>query len=114
MSAITTHVLDIMRGSPASGIAVTLEIHREGENWVRVGAGETDRDGRLKSLWPDELPLAAATYRLTFETSSYFVAQGIEGFYPEVSVVFVVRDTARHYHVPLLLSPYGYSTYRGS
>ncbi|HVF57297.1 MAG TPA: hydroxyisourate hydrolase [Pyrinomonadaceae bacterium] len=114
MSAITTHVLDIMRGMPASGVAVTLEIKKGIGNWERLGGGETDADGRLRTLYPDEIPFAAATYRLTFETGSYFDAQSVEGFYTEVSVVFVVRDTTRHYHVPLLLSPFGYSTYRGS
>ena len=115
MSAITTHVLDIARGKPAAGVGVTLEVKRGARRgWELLGAGETDADGRLRNLLPGGTALAAATYRLTFETAGYFKAHGVEGFYPEVSVVFNVSDAAQHYHVPLLLGPYGYTTYRGS
>lgn len=109
MSAITTHVLDTARGHPAAGVAIRLE--RGGEV---LGRGETDADGRLRTLLPSGAPLAPGTYRLVFETAGYFAAQGVEAFYPEVSVDFQVRDGGQHYHVPLLLSPFGYSTYRGS
>jgi 5-hydroxyisourate hydrolase len=78
------------------------------------GEGVTDRDGRLRTLLPDDERLLAGTYLLRFHTAVYFDAAGIAGFYPEVTVVFEVRDPGAHYHVPLLLSPYGYSTYRGS
>jgi 5-hydroxyisourate hydrolase len=114
MSAITTHVLDISKGRPAGGVPVRLEVKRAAGGWERLGAGETDADGRLRTLLPDGAALEAATYRLTFETGAYFDAQGVEGFYPEASIVFAVGDPAQHYHVPLLLSPFGYSTYRGS
>jgi 5-hydroxyisourate hydrolase len=114
MSAITTHVLDISKGRPAGGVPVKLEIQRAFGEWELLGGGQTDADGRLRSLLPDDARLDAATYRITFYTASYFDAQGVEGFYPEASVVFNVRDPAQHYHVPLLLSPFGYSTYRGS
>lgn len=114
MSHITTHVLDLARGRPAAGVRVTLELRSDGGDWQQLGAGETDGDGRLKSLLPPNAALAPGTYRLTFETAAYFAAHGVEGFYPQVSVVFEVRDAAQHYHVPVLLGPYGYTTYRGS
>lgn len=110
-SPITTHVLDIARGRPASGVPVVLCI-RDGAGWRELGRGATDDDGRLRTLVAG--PIEAATYRIEFDTGAYFEAHGTHGFYPEVSIVFVVRDASSHYHVPLLLSPYGYSTYRGS
>lgn len=113
MSAITTHVLDTATGRPARGVPVTLAL-REGEGWKEVGRGLTDEDGRLRTLLPERAPLASGTYRLRFDTGTYFARSGAEGFFPEVSVVFEVTDADRHHHVPLLLSPYGYSTYRGS
>ena len=114
MAAITTHILDISCGRPASGVRVTLEMQTATQSWLIVGQGETDADGRLKELLSSTHALAEGIYRLTFDTKSYFAAQQVESFYPEVKIVFVVADVAQHYHVPLLLSPYGYSTYRGS
>lgn len=113
MSAITTHILDTARGRPASGVPVVLEVEAAG-SWREIGRGETDADGRLKDLLPADFKLAAGSYRLTFDTSRYFNAQKTESFYQTVTVTFIVTDAAQHYHVPLLLSPYGYSTYRGS
>ena len=113
MSGITTHVLDTARGRPAAGVPVTLEAKGEGV-WRVVGWGATDADGRLRDLLPVDSDLSEGDYRLTFDAGAYFAAQGAEAFYTEVTVAFVVRDAAAHYHVPLLLSPYGYSTYRGS
>ena len=113
MSGITTHVLDIARGRPAAGVPVTLEAKTEG-GWRVVGRGSTDADGRLRDLLPADFRLGEGDYRLTFDAGAYLSASGAEGFYTEVVVSFVVRDAAAHYHVPLLLSPYGYSTYRGS
>ena len=113
MSGITTHVLDTARGRPAAGVPVTLESRSAG-GWTALGCGRTDADGRLRDLLPDGFTLSEGHYRLTFEAGAYFDAQGVEGFYTEVVVSFVVSDAAAHYHVPLLLSPYGYSTYRGS
>ena len=110
---ITTHVLDTARGRPAAGVPVTLEAKTEG-GWSVVGRGATDADGRLRDLAPTDFVLTEGEYRLTFDARAYFEASGVEGFYTEVVVTFVVRDPAAHYHVPLLLSPYGYSTYRGS
>ena len=111
MSGITTHVLDTSRGVPAEGVSVRLE-RRQEDGWWPVGAGRTDADGRARDLAPGDS--VAGTYRLTFETAEYFASRGVEGFYPVVEVVFEVRDPSRHHHVPLLLSPFGYSTYRGS
>ena len=105
-AAITTHVLDTARGRPAAGVAIVLE-RADGE---RVGAGVTDADGRLKELGS----VGPGHYRLTFDTGGYFAAGGRDGFYPEVVVSFTVAEGEDHYHVPLLLNPYGYSTYRGS
>jgi 5-hydroxyisourate hydrolase len=108
---ITTHVLDTSRGCPAAGVPVVLERATE-PGWQPVGRGTTDADGRVSDLLtsvPED-----GRYRLTFDTGAYFDAVGEAGFYPEVSVTFVVADGAEHYHVPLLLSRFGYSTYRGS
>ncbi|MDX6269674.1 MAG: 5-hydroxyisourate hydrolase [Acidobacteriota bacterium] len=113
MSAITTHILDTSRGRPAAGVRVTLEV-RGYETWEMLGQGTTDADGRLRDLLPAGFDLREGAYRLTFHTADYFVAQGGESFYPEVVIIFIVSDAAAHYHVPLLVSPFGYSTYRGS
>ena len=110
MSGITTHVLDTSRGRPAAGVAVTLEKH-DGNYWNFIARGETDHDGRCRTLLGDT-PLERGMYRLTFGTGAYF-GDG-NTFFPEVVIVFDVRDASQHYHVPLLVSPYGYSTYRGS
>jgi 5-hydroxyisourate hydrolase len=114
MSRITTHVLDISRGRPAAGVAVTLEVQNDSGDWRTLGRGETDADGRLKGLTGEGEVLSEGVYRLTFETGDYFAAQAEETFYPLAVVVFRVRGAAEHYHVPLLVSPFGYSTYRGS
>ena len=108
MSAITTHVLDTSRGRPAAGVPVRLE-----RGGAVLGEGSTDEDGRLRTLLPGG-PIEPGTYRLVFDTGAYFAARGVEAFYPNVSIDFTVRDGGQHFHVPLLLSPYGYSTYRGS
>jgi 5-hydroxyisourate hydrolase len=112
MKSVSTHVLDIHRGRPAQGVPVALD-RKDGDVFTRVRSATTDADGRVKELVP-EGQLTSGTYRITFDTGAYFAAQGVEGFYPEASIVFVVRDAAAHYHVPLLLSAHGYSTYRGS
>lgn len=112
MSPLTTHVLDTARGCPAAGLHVRLD-RLDGDQVTPLAERATDADGRVRDLL---LPgqLAAATYRLTFDTGAYFLANGVEGFYPRVEVLFTVRKPAEHHHVPLLLSPWGYSTYRGS
>jgi 5-hydroxyisourate hydrolase len=113
VSTITTHVLDTSQGRPAAGVPVTLEVEVAG-GWELVGKGTTDKDGRVSDLVPEEITPAAGVYRLIFDTARYFAAREVEGFYPQVTIVFKLRDPAQHYHVPLLLSPFGYSTYRGS
>lgn len=114
MSAITTHVLDTSRGRPASGVPVVLEERSAEGIWRPLARGITDSDGRLRDLLREGEPLRARTYRLVFDTAAYFRAGEAHTFYPEVAVTFEVQDPAQHYHVPLLLSPFGYSTYRGS
>jgi 5-hydroxyisourate hydrolase len=113
MSDITTHVLDISMGRPAAGVPVILEIEKTGGGWKELSRGATDSDGRLRHLLAPG-SLVDGTYRLTFETAQYFRSRKTEGLYPLVSIVFQVRDARQGYHIPLLLSPYGYSTYRGS
>lgn len=113
MSAITTHVLDTSRGRPAAGVPVTLEIESAG-GWKLLGKGTTNADGRVSDLLGDEVVLSAGVYRLIFDTGTYFAKQNEASFYPLVTVVFRIDNPGQHYHVPLLLSPFGYSTYRGS
>jgi 5-hydroxyisourate hydrolase len=110
--SISTHVLDTALGRPAGGVAVTLSRRRAGGAWSVVGKGVTDEDGRVADLASERVD--AGDYRLDFATAAYFKAAGTEAFYPEVVVVFTVTDAGAHHHVPLLLSPYGYSTYRGT
>jgi 5-hydroxyisourate hydrolase len=113
MSAITTHVLDTASGRPASGVGVVLDA-RVGDHWQHLATGRTDADGRVRGLLASDAPLRAGVYRLTFETAAYFAAQNVATFYPHVVVVFQTETGHPHYHVPLLISPFGYSTYRGS
>jgi len=112
-SSISTHVLDTSRGRPAAGVAVRLEIFMASGQWQLVGEGVTSDDGRVSDLLK-QTPVAAGKYRLTFATGDYFACQGTAAFYPQVVVEFMVAATQEHFHVPLLLSPFGYSTYRGS
>jgi 5-hydroxyisourate hydrolase len=112
VSAVSTHVLDIARGVPAAGLPVRLE-RVGGDGLTEIAAARTGDDGRAGSLGPERLP--PGTYRLTFDTGAYLAAQHPgKPFFPEVTVTFLIDDQAAHYHVPLLLSPFGYSTYRGS
>lgn len=113
MSAITTHVLDTAEGRPASGLPVVLE-RLEGSGSEILGQGVTDGDGRLRTLLDGTATLDPGVYRLTFDTRAYFGARRVQSFYPHVVVTFEVQAGEAHYHVPLLLSPFGYSTYRGS
>lgn len=108
MSAVTTHVLDTAAGVPAAGIAVRLD-RRTASGWQPLATGTTDDDGRIGDLGPATVP--PGHYRLTFDTAARF---GAESFFPEVAVTFAITDPARHHHVPLLLSPFAFSVYRGS
>ena len=112
MSKITTHVLDTSIGKPAVGISVSLEQDVAGR-WNGIAKGITDRDGRANNLLPIAQLLYAGVYRLVFDTAFYFKKQNIKTFYPKIVIEFEINETG-HYHVPLLLSPFGYSTYRGS
>jgi 5-hydroxyisourate hydrolase len=112
VSSLSTHVLDAVSGTPAADVTVTLAARSSADgSWRDVANGSTDADGRIRDLAPSGLP--SGTYRLVFDTGAYFSATGQTGFWPEVAITFVVSDE-RHYHVPLLLSPYAFSTYRGS
>ncbi len=112
MSAITTHVLDTSRGRPAAGLKVELHI-QSGTEWEPLGAGVTDSNGRCGTLMGDE-KLQSGAYRLLFDAGSYFKDQHTETFYSQIPIVFEIARPEAHYHVPLLISPFGYSTYRGS
>lgn len=112
MSAITSHVLDTSLGKPAASVSVSLAVLKDGA-FVELGRGLTDPDGRIKRLLEDG-PLTIGLYRLSFEAGAHFRATGRESFYEQVEIQFHVSDPSQHYHVPLLLSPFGYSTYRGS
>jgi 5-hydroxyisourate hydrolase len=114
MATISTHILDIARGAPAGGVAVVLAAQNTDESWRELSRSWTDEDGRVKPFFLVEEPLPAGTYRLVFDTEPYFSGLNIDGFFPQVTIVFKIDDAAQHYHVPLLISPYGYSTYRGS
>lgn len=111
MGAITTHILDTTRGRPAQDVVVELEFEDDG--WDSVGTGETNADGRVQGILGTS-PLRQGTYRLRFHVGQYFTTLGTAAFYPYVEIVFQVHATDEHYHVPLLLNPFGYATYRGS
>ena len=109
MSSITTHVLDTTRGRPAAGIPATLDFQISDKEWKQIGSGVTDADGRIRTLMDAGVGITKGVYRLTFDIESYQ-----PGFYPHVVLVFRVDDPNEHYHVPLLLGAFGYTTYRGS
>jgi 5-hydroxyisourate hydrolase len=116
VSAITTHVLDTARGRPAQGMPVVLErggVAGGPDQW-HIIHGETDADGRLRTLMSDDQPLVPGLYRLVFDTHRYFDKLGVESLYPSVILIFRTAPGQAHYHLPLLLSPFGYTTYRGS
>src|SRR5436309_15471650 len=113
MSTISTHILDVSRGAPAGGVAVRLDLQNTNETWTELSHAWTDEDGRVKPFFLIEEPLPPGTYRLVFDTDAYFSSLDIAAFYPQVSVVFKTDEAPQHYHVPLLISPFGYSTYRG-
>lgn len=110
---LSTHVLDISIGRPAASVAVALQ-RPESVMWLDVSREVTNADGRVAALAPPGSALPSGTYRVVFDVGEYFARRGVESFYATVTIEFIVRDAAAHYHVPLLVSPYGYSTYRGS
>ncbi|CAN5619841.1 hydroxyisourate hydrolase [soil metagenome] len=112
MGRISTHILDTSVGKPAEGVKIILEIN-ENDEWVMIGEGFTNADGRINNLISEDTEVKEGSYRITFEIESYFNAQKRESFYPSVNIVFNTK-AGEHYHVPLLINPFGYSTYRGS
>ncbi len=112
MSQLTTHILDTSLGRPAKNVAVILE-HQFKDHWIKIAEGTTNDDGRITDLLKEDMILKVGNYRLIFETAFYFQIQKIKTFYPRITIEFEIVDQS-HYHVPLLLNPYGYSTYRGS
>jgi len=114
MSGISTHILDLSRGVAAAGVAVRLERGDAAGGWTAVAERHTDGDGRVKNMIPPGGTLQAGAYRLRFETGAYWALLGVSGFHPVVEVTFSVVEADRHHHVPLLVSPFGYSTYRGT
>ena len=113
MGKITTHVLDTARGRPAAEVPVALA-WKEGDSWRLLAEAKTDADGRIGTFADLKVPLQAGIYRLQFQLQGYFKAQNTRSFYPEAQIIFNVENPAEHFHVPLLLSGFGYSTYRGS
>lgn len=115
MSTLSTHVLDTARGLPAEGLGIVLEqLSAPGTVTRELARGVTNADGRVKDFLPAGAQLSPGLYRLTFDTAAYFTRLGTRGFYPHVQVTFEIASSGQHFHVPLLLSPYGFSTYRGS
>ena len=112
MSQITTHILDTTKGKPAANVTIAL-LRQAGDNWQEIARGVTNKDGRIADLLPTEIPLELGIYKMKFFTQEYFAQDSTAYFYPFVEIVFVVATT-EHYHVPLLLNPFGYATYRGS
>ncbi len=110
---LSTHILNTASGRPAEGVAISL--HRLGDGrWEHLNDGATDADGRCKTILPAAIAFEAGIYRLRFETEPYYLAQGTPGLYPYVDIVFTIEDATQHYHIPLLLTPNSYTTYRGS
>ncbi len=113
MSQITTHVLDTAKGHPAAGIPISL-FHLDKGNWIEISQGVTNQDGRIADLLADGITLAAGRYRMRFMLEGYFSSQDQPSFYPQVDIECNLSGAGDHYHIPLLISPFGYTTYRGS
>lgn len=113
MSRITTHILDTSAGKPAAGVETELFIMKISNYWELLSSGITDKDGRIKDLLNENIKIQNGTYKMKFITKDYFEKNKIRCFYPSVEIIFEI-DSEEHYHIPLLLSPFGYSTYRGS
>ena len=114
MNRISTHVLDLARGKPAADLPVRLERRDASGEWMRLGTARTDKDGRCAQLLAENEWIRAGLYRLVFDIASYQQAQETYGLYPIVEVTFLAREGETTFHLPLLLSPHGYTTYRGS
>jgi len=110
---ISVHVLDLQSGKPTAGVRVTLEA-RAGEGWRELAGGVTDAQGRIAALYPEGKPVSTGDYRIVFQTGEHYARQKQATFFPRIPVEFTVDAPGQHYHIPLLLSPFGYSTYRGN
>lgn len=110
---LSVHILNQQTGLPSPNVTVSLE-KSDGGKWRAVAESKTDSDGRVKSLYPAEADMEPGVYKVTFQTGAYFEADGKKTFFPEVPVIFTVTEKNQKLHIPLLLSQYGYSTYRGS
>ena len=110
---LSVHILDLQSGQPTAGVNVTLEA-RDGQQWRTLGQGVTDAQGRVRALYPDGKQITAGAYRIVFKTGEHYARLRQPTFFDQIPVEFKVDNTAQHYHIPLLLSPYGYSTYRGN
>jgi len=110
---LSVHVLNLQDGLPSPAVTVTLE-KKDGQNWQALNDGVTNEQGRITALYPEGKALEKGTYRVTFKTGEWFAKHDMSSFFPEVPVIFEVDGTVPHYHIPLLLSPYGFSTYRGN
>lgn len=113
-SPITTHILDVSLGKAAAGVAVKLELMDSSHSWREISSRSTNGDGRVEDLLPVGSQAAPGIYRISFQVETYFESQGKAGFYPVIEIQFKLNQPSEHYHVPLLLSPFGYSTYRGT
>jgi 5-hydroxyisourate hydrolase len=109
---LSTHILDTATGRPAANVGLALA-QLQGDAWYEISRGETDGNGRCATLL-GETPLEAATYKLRFATAEYYAAQRVTGLYPYIELVFTITEPSQHYHIPLLLTANGYTTYRGS
>ena len=112
-NTLSVHILNQQTGTPAANVEVVLE-QKQGDSWKKLNTAKTDNDGRVKALWPDQPAASVGDYRVIFKTGSYFSAQKLDSFFPEIPVEFHISKPDEHYHVPLLLSQFGYATYRGS
>jgi 5-hydroxyisourate hydrolase len=113
MSKITTHILNTTTGKPADDVKIVLS-KNENNEWVEIGSGITNDDGRSTNLVSEVLKIEKGIYKLKFLTSNYFIKNNVTSFYPFVEITFEIKDDTEHFHVPLLLNPFGYTTYRGS
>lgn len=110
---LSVHILDLQSGQPTAGVNVTLEA-RDGQQWRTLGQGVTDAQGRVRALYPEGKQITAGAYRIVFKTGEHYARLRQPTFFDQIPVEFKVDNTTQHYHIPLLLSPYGYSTYRGN
>ena len=113
VGTLSVHILNQQTGVPSSDVTVTLEKEQQG-NWAQLASGKTDQDGRIKTLYPQDKEMEPGVYRVVFKTGDYFKSQKADSFFPEIPVLFTVTRTNEKLHIPLLLSQYGYSTYKGS